>query len=176
MHDGIRLPLRRETRFSRNYRSDAHKLESEISRFMDGTAAIKAAEIKREWAGWPEETRFDFCNSCAGLSGQSDFPDILRFIIQYAEPAYCDSVALSIANRLPRDEAFDILVRILQKLEAGQTSNITQAIAMTKHPNAEITIRSHLARSGRILPCGKPINLSTGSASTRRRASASVLD
>jgi len=51
---------------------------------------------------------------------------------------------MSVASELPRDESFDILLRALLTLDLGHTSNITQAIALTKHPEAEATLRRHL--------------------------------
>lgn len=141
---GIRLPLRRERRFSRSYHSEEHKLGSEVSRFMDGSASITASELQSEWHTWSDDQRMDFCQSCCWLHEQPDFRDMLRFIMQHAAPGEWSGVALSVASRLPRDEAFDILLRALRSVEIGHTSNIGQAIAHTKHPNAEPTLRRHL--------------------------------
>jgi hypothetical protein len=143
--DGIRLPLCRESRFSRFYQSDEHKMGSEISRFMDGSASITASELQREWPTWSEEMRGDFCQSCYWLHEQSDFPEMLRFIMQQGSSEHWAGIALSVASQLPCDEAFDTLVRALYSTEPGHTANITQAIAHTKHPDAEVTLRRHLA-------------------------------
>ena len=64
--------------------------------------------------------------------------------MQHAAPQEWSGVALSVASQLPRDEAFDILLRALRTVEVGRTSNIGQAIAITKHPDAELTLRHHL--------------------------------
>jgi len=40
---GIRLPLKSERRFSRSYSTQDDKIGAEVSRFMDGSAAITAA-------------------------------------------------------------------------------------------------------------------------------------
>ncbi len=142
---GIRMPLHRETRFSRFYYSAKHKNGAEISRFMDGTATITAAELQRDWASWPEKIRSDFCQSCVWLSGQADFSEMLRFITQNgSSPEWC-AVALSVASELPRDEAFAFLVQALNQTEIGETANLTQAIAATKHPEAEAKLRRNLA-------------------------------
>jgi hypothetical protein len=142
--EGIRLPLRREHRFSRSYYSDEHKLGSEVSRFMDGSASITASELQLEWPAWPDDQRIDFCQCCCWLHKQPDFPDMLRFIMQHAAPNEWSGIAGSVASYLPRNEAFDLLVRALRTAEIGQTSNIGQAIAITKHPEAESTLRHHL--------------------------------
>src|SRR6266568_4627529 len=69
---------------------------------------------------------------------------MLRFIMQHAGPDEWSGVALDAAARLPQDEAFEILVRALRAIELGHASNITQAIAETKHPDAQATLRRHL--------------------------------
>jgi hypothetical protein len=69
---------------------------------------------------------------------------MLRFIMQHAAPDEWSGVAMSVASHLPREEAFDILRRALGSVEIGQSSNIGQAIGMTKHPEAEPTLRRHL--------------------------------
>jgi hypothetical protein len=142
--DGVRLPLRSERWFSRSYHSDEDKMGSEVSRFMDGSASITASELQRDWHTWTEGQRMDFCQSCCWLQEQPDFPDMLRFIMQHAAPDEWSGVASSVASQLPRDEAFDILVRVLRTVEVGHTSNIGQAIAITKHPDAAPKLRHHL--------------------------------
>src|SRR5207245_5363734 len=71
--------------------------------------------------------------------------EMLRFIMQYGNASHWSGVARSVASCLPQNEAFDILVRALHGTEIGQTANISQAIAGTKHPDAETTLRRHLA-------------------------------
>jgi len=143
-HDGIRLPLHRERRFSRYYHSAERKMGRLISRFMDGSASIAALELQREWHTWDDSNRSDFCQECCWLHEQPDFPDMLRFIMQHAAPNEWSGVAQSVASALPRDEAFDILLRALRTVEIGHSCNIAQAIALTKHPDAEATLRRHL--------------------------------
>ena len=147
MCNGIRMTLRRESRFSRSYHSDEHKTGCEESRFADGSASITALELEQEWDKWTEDMRVDFCQSCDCLSVlQADFPEMLRFIMQHGRPEHWAGIAMSVASLLPRDEAFDTLVRALHNAELGpNTANIAQAIAHTKHPDAEITLRKHLA-------------------------------
>jgi hypothetical protein len=143
--DGIRLPLRRERRFSRSYRSDEHKIGTEVSRFMDGSTSITASELQRDWPHWAEDMRSDFCQSSRWLHEQADFPEMLRYIMEHGDPKHWSGIALSVASQLPRDEAFDTLVRASGSMELGRSSNISQAIAHTKHPDAEATLRRHLA-------------------------------
>lgn len=143
--DGIRLPLSSERRFSRSYRSSEHKLGAEVSRFMDGSASMTASELQQEWPGWTEDMRSDFCQSSCWMHDQSDFSEMLRFIMEHGGPQDWSGIALSVASELPRDEAFDTLVRALRSTELGHSSNISQAIAHTKHPDAEATLRRHLA-------------------------------
>jgi hypothetical protein len=143
--NGIRLPLHRESRFSRSYYSDKHRMGFEVSRFMEGTASITASELQREWSGWAEDMRSDFCQSSAWLHEQADFPVMLRFIMKHGDSTHWSGIALSVASQLPRDEAFDTLVRALHSTELGGSANISQAIAHTKHPDAEATLRRHLA-------------------------------
>src|SRR5437773_6808531 len=128
--DGIRLPLRRERRFSRSYHSDQHKRGSIVSRFMDGSASITASELQGEWHTWSDDQRLDFCQSCCWLHEQLDYPEMLRFLMEHAGPSEWSGIASSVAVHLPREEAFDILLRALRTTEIGRTSNIGQAIAI----------------------------------------------
>lgn len=139
------MPLRRECRFSRSYYSDEHKMGCEVSRFMDGSASITAADLQRDWAGWTEDMRSDLCQSLRWLDGQADLPEMLRFIMEHGGPEHWSGIALGVASELPREEAFDTLVRALCSMTPGRSSNIAQGIARTKHPDAEATLRNHLS-------------------------------
>ncbi len=140
----VRLPLQKERRFSRSYRLAKGKMCSEVSRFMDGSASFTLTQLQAEWPTWTESERLDFCQNCCWLGGQSDFPDMLRFIIKHGCHDEWSAIALSIASNLPQDEAFKTLLSKLRKAKAGKASNLAQAIAQTKHPKAEITLRKHL--------------------------------
>lgn len=144
IHDGVRLTLFHETRFSRHYHSKEHNMGSHVSRFMDSSTSITAVELQREWSAWSDELRFDFCQALCWLYEQSDFPEILRFTMQHAGPKDWTAIAGTVASRLPRDEAFEFLLGALRKSPIGDSSNIIQGIATTKHPKAEATIRRQL--------------------------------
>ena len=141
--EGVRMPLQRESRFLRSYESGDRGLW--ISRFMDGSASITAEELKRDWPSWTHELRMDFCNNCSWLGEQSDFADMLRFVMHHGDSANWSGVAISVAVHLPRDEAFGMLLRALQVTDVGgNCANLSQAIAHTKHPEAEAALRQHL--------------------------------
>ena len=142
--DRVRLPLQKERRFSRSYYLAKRRMGSEVSRFMDGTASITLTQFQAEWPTWTEGERLDFCENCCWLSGQSDFPDMLRFIVKHGCHDDWSAIALPIASDLPRDEAFKTLLGMLRKAKAGKASNLAQGIAQTKHPKAERTLRKHL--------------------------------
>jgi hypothetical protein len=71
---GERIPLSRQTRFTRVFCHPGNKAEHHISRFMDGSASITAAELESEWPSWDYAQRTEFCQSSAWLRGQADFP------------------------------------------------------------------------------------------------------
>ena len=142
--DGVRLALSQERRFSRSYDADDHRISSVVSRFVDGSASMTYAQLEAEWPAWTEHERLDFCNACAWLHTQADFPDMLRFVMTHGAPREQSAVALCVASELPQAEAFDILVRALHRVGPGDASNITQAIALTRHADAESTLRAHL--------------------------------
>jgi hypothetical protein len=144
LRDGIRVPLDHESRFSRIYHSNERNTSYGVSRFTDGSASITAVELERDWTGWANELQIDFCQQCRSLFGQSDFPEMLRFVMQHGSLEHWGAIALPVAYHLPQQEAFDFLVQALQKAELGRTSNITQGIAATKHPSAETVLRKHL--------------------------------
>src|SRR2546426_756591 len=81
---------------------------------------------------------------CSWLHEQPDFPEMVRFIMQHGSPDEWSAAALHAASQLPQDEAFDILFRALRTVELGHASNLTQAIAKTKHPSADATLHRHL--------------------------------
>src|ERR1041385_3777505 len=132
--NGIRLPLSRETPFSRSYESAEHKRGTVISRFMDGSATITLEQLKRSWPALTQDQRTDFCQACGWVHEHPEFPEMLRFITEQGGPEDWSAVALLLSSRLPQTEAFEILLRELPVLEIGRTRNITQAIAHTKHP------------------------------------------
>ena len=142
--NGERIPLSRQTKFTRIFCQPGKKHEHHFSRFMDGSASITAAELQSEWPTWDDAQRTDFCQSSAWLCGSADFPLMLRFIMQNGGPDDRSAVASSVATELPRNEAFDILIRELRAAPIGRTANITQAISLTKHRDAEATLRGHL--------------------------------
>jgi hypothetical protein len=115
-----------------------------VSRFMDGSASITTAELQREWPAWSDELRFSFCQALCWLYEQSDFPDIMRFTMQHASAKDWSAIAVTVACRLPPDEVFEFLTKALHSAGIGHSSNIIQAIAITKHPRAEATIRQQL--------------------------------
>jgi hypothetical protein len=144
-HREIRMPMFRDGRFSRSYHSVEHNMGREISRFMDGSASITASELQSEWGSWSDDVRTDFCQSSDWLHQQADFPQMLRFIMQHGSSRHWSGIALSVASCLPQQEAFDLLVRALHSTDIGHTANFAQAIAHTKHPVAQATLRRHLA-------------------------------
>ncbi len=142
--NGLRMPLVKERHFSRSYSAVEEKKGMEISRFMDGSASMTLEQLQSGWTSWGEDERVDFCNSCCWLHKQSDYPEILRFIVQHGSPRVWPAIAMLVAVHLPQDEAFDFLHRTLISSEAGKGSNFIQGIGLTKHPNAESTLRRHL--------------------------------
>ena len=143
--DGIRFPLGRGGRFARRYRSNDDSMGYDISRLMDGSTSIDVAELQREWPALSETDRLDFCQGCSWLRDQPDLPDMIRYVLQQAGPKEWSAIALPVASHLPRDEAFDRLHQALHLVGIGRAANITQAMALTKHPEAELALRHHLA-------------------------------
>jgi hypothetical protein len=151
VYEGTRMVLAVETRFTRDYRTPEAEMKTAkiggliVSRFMDGSASITLAELEREWPTWTSGERVDFSQSCSWLHKQADYPDMLRFIATLAEPDDWPAIAVKIASTLPSGEAFVILLRALRATDIGCAANVVQAIAITKHPDAEETLRRHLA-------------------------------
>ncbi len=117
---------------------------SSISRFMDGSASVTAEELKNEWQNWTKDEQTDFCQESSWLYEQSDFPEMLRFIMRHGNSSDWSGIAISVGSYLPKDEAFELLLRALQATDVGSTGNITQGIALTKHPMATATLQKHL--------------------------------
>jgi len=145
MVDGVRMALVEERRWTRIYQNEDHKTGCLVSRFMDGSATITFDQFASEWPAWNKQQRQDFCSACSWLGKQSDFPAILRFIMEHGGPSDWTAVANPVARWLPQQEAFDLLVRALRSVELKDAANIVQGIAFTKHIDAEATLRTHLA-------------------------------
>lgn len=145
MVDGVRMALAEERRWTRIFQNEDHKSGCLVSRFMDGSATITFEQFAGEWPTWNKRERQDFCSACSWLGKQSDFPAMLRFIMEHGGPSDWRAVANPVARWLPQQEAFDLLVRALNSVELENAANIVQAIALTKHPCAEATLRAHLA-------------------------------
>ncbi len=143
--DGVRIPLSVETQFYRYYNSgDPRVMSQYVSRFMDGSASMTLEQLRREWPMWTKLQRSEFCRSSIWLFKQIDYPDMLRFIIQDGGPDEWSAAANRIAANLPAEEAFRFLVGAFGAIEVGERSNIIQAMAITKQPDAQAILRKHL--------------------------------
>lgn len=141
------MPLQREGRFSRSYHSDERNVSCGLSRFMDGSASMSLSELERTWKDWTKEDQIDFCQSCRWLFEQTDFPDMLRFIMKHGGPEHWSGIALMVADYLPAREAFEMLTEALNATEIGKASNISQGIAQIKDPRTEGILRNHLSKN-----------------------------
>ena len=148
--EGTRMLLYIESRFARHYVTPELEMKTAkyggttISRFMDGSASMTADQLRREWPTFTDRERVDFCQECSWLYKQNDYPEMLRFIMQQGTPEDWSGIAHLISVTLPAEEAFPFLVRALRSQGNGIGSNIIQGIAITKHPDAEATLRQHL--------------------------------
>ena len=144
--DGVRMALRRERDFSREYTTDDGKCRFLISRFNDGSASITLPEVRAAWPNWSEGQRLDFCHACDWLGDHPhpDLPDILRFVMRPNNPTHASWIAGSVARRLPRDEAFELLCEALRAANGEGTANITGGIAHTTHPMAQQILHEQL--------------------------------
>jgi hypothetical protein len=104
------------------------------------------SQLETEWSAWTARDRIDFCCSIDDLQllEQPDLPAMVRFIVHHATADELSSVAPSLGRIFPPDEAFELLVVALRNSAIGKTSNIIQAIAQTRHPEADATLRRHL--------------------------------
>lgn len=123
-----RIPLSKETRFSREYHDARFNLYHTISRFMDGSAKMDLKSFRKGWPTWPRRMRIDFCQNCSHLSGQEDFPDMLRFIMDHNSEDEPSAVAGSVAVLLPQDEAFERLVRALHERSYPSSANLPRRL------------------------------------------------
>ena len=146
---GVVMRLVRESRWSRVYEHPNQKKRLLISRFDDRSATITAGELADGWESWTETERIDFCQSSSWLSAQDDFPEMLRFIVQRGGASDVAMIASSVARCLPREEAFGALVKALEEADVPEGANIAQAVALTRHPRAEGTLRAYLDRAWR---------------------------
>jgi hypothetical protein len=141
--EGVPMRLEREGRFSRTYVSADGRSSTKISRFMDRSATITFADLREEWPSWSEHERDAFCGASAWLADQRDFVDMLRFLMHSTNAKQHSILVSLIGQYVPQQEAFDFLFRLLQQPSGYPSANITQAIAITKHPEAEGVIRAH---------------------------------
>ncbi len=148
---GVRVPLRLETRFIRYFPNPEPWLprqndDLEISRFVDGSVTVTLAQLPTEWAAWTEHDRMDFCRSIDDLQllEQPDLPAMVEFIVHHANYDELSCVAPCVPRIFPQEEAFRLLLVALENSAIGHGTNIVQAIAGTKHPQAIATLRTQL--------------------------------
>ncbi len=146
-----RIPLAYESRFTRHYLETKPDVQSHIgiSRFLDGTASITLQQLKAEWSTWSDADRADFCASMHALQNiaQEAFAEIVRFLLNNADVNKLGQVVLGLPRwqTFPPDETLRLLIGVLQRSSPGKARGVIRAIALTKHPEAEATIRQHLA-------------------------------
>ena len=146
-----RVPLAYETRFKRHYIDHKPDVEShfDISRFLDGTASITLPQLQQEWSTWTNADRADFCHSIKDLynAGHPELADILHFLLQHAEVDILGPVVLwlPVMQTFPPDQTLDLLLGVLHRASLGHTADVLRALGLTKHPQAEPTLRRHLA-------------------------------
>lgn len=141
----VRMPLVSEKRWMRFYATKDRTQSHEVSRFLDGSAAITYPELAREWAGWSKAERRDFYSACSWLQRQADFADMLRHILRNGDADDWFGLAGLAGVCLPRDEAFELLCGALDSTKLEMSSNIAQGISLTEHPGVESVLRLHLA-------------------------------
>lgn len=78
---------------------------------------------------------------------QEAFAEIVRFLLNNADVNILDHVVLGLPRwqTFPPDETLRLLIGVVRRSSPGQASGVIRAIALTKHPEAEATIRRHLA-------------------------------
>jgi len=143
-NDGVRMPLERERRWSRTFRHPTKQVRYHVPRFMDGSASISFDELRAGWDEWSSADRLDFCTNAKWLHRQPDFNDMLRFLAGRADAKVASTIALPISTYLPRDEAFALLVGMLDGMDASSSANLLQAIATTAHESARDVLELHL--------------------------------
>ena len=144
--DGVPMPLVREQRWARTFRHPTTGAMFWIPRFMDGSATMTLAELHRSWPTWTADERRAFSASAPWLHEQSDFADILRFLMREGDARVWCSIALAVASQLPQEEAFRVLCEALDAMAPSASSNILQAIARTGHVSARLVIKRQVDR------------------------------
>ena len=140
---GERMALKHEGPFQRVYTNSNGALGMHISRFMDGSATTTLWQLQLNWWRWNRLHRIEFCNACAWLDTNPEFPKILRFLMYVGDHTVCSAIAVLVAETLPKNEAFALLLRALKRTSEN-SANIAQAIAQTRHPDARQTLQDHL--------------------------------
>lgn len=140
----VRFPLTEERLFSRSFQHPDLKQGYMVSRFMDGSAGIDFGELTSNWFNWSDFEKVDFCQECSWLSGQEDFPDMIRFVMRHGSQRHWSAIATEIASELPKFEAFDFLLSAFESAPPGWRSNLLQGLALTKHSSASELLRDHL--------------------------------
>lgn len=143
--DGERMPLKKETRWTRYYEEDGKRWMA-ISRFVDGSASITLEELQREWPAWSEDERRRFTFAYSVGKAKQEAPAIMRHIMEQGGMECWKCCAMSIAKHRPAEEAFDFLAAALRAAEPGRGCNLSQGLCMVKHPGVIEVLKEHLAR------------------------------
>ena len=140
---GELLKLIRESRFSRQYKSDQADIGLIVSRFRDKSASISYRKLVFLWNFLSKQTRKDLCQGSSWLKDQTDFSKILEFIMKHGNEDNWNDVADTIATHLSQEEAFRLLRSAADKC-THPAPMIFKAILKTKHPEVRKQLISRM--------------------------------
>lgn len=135
----------RETRWHREYALEEKDHFLVQSKFSDGSASITLKELEREWPGWDEGERIDFCQAL-GFSTVPNESELLRFVMRHGDHSTWSGCALSIVHCLPAEETMPFLLSACRTAPVGKAANLLQALTKSGTPEAHGVLRNHLER------------------------------
>lgn len=136
-----------ETEWSRTFSKQDGSGTFHQSKFLDGDARITLDELTGHWPLWSESERLDFCSSFSRSKIQ-DARDIFRFLATDTTEPIRSTIALGVAYSLDSEEAFGILETWAADAPIGHRSNYIQAIMITEHPSALVSLVSEFDELG----------------------------
>lgn len=140
------MELVNETRWSRHYSMEELQTKLFESKFADGSATISLEELTREWPGWSNNERMDFCQAVTQARFEH-LPEILRFIMVEGNYEAWSAIANSVVKLLPAEVSVPFICNACLKAPVGKGAKFFQALAVSRAPEAIPTLHKCLDRA-----------------------------
>jgi len=131
-----------ETEWTREYATADRKSYCYKSTFLDGEVSVTLETLVPRWHTWTEAEKLDFCNSFSAAP-PPNAEGIIRLLASDDSLIIRSSIANTVADQLPAEEAVALLAAWLEVASPGNLANYFQALSRTHHPRAHVVLEQY---------------------------------